>query len=1249
MNITDFLPKYPNIHDSDYSVLNPYDEKFYETLFRKKEFYENKLEKAEIFPQERGLLTKYQKTIARYMSSRTPYDKVLLIHAMGSGKTCSAIGAIEQIREEDSKFDGALIFAKGTGILENFVRELVEKCTAGQYIPDGYNRMTMKEKLSYSKKKTKFYQLRTFAKFAKKIKNFTDGDIIDSFSNKIIVVDEVHNLRIQDKKKEEDVMTYEQFHRFLHIVKNCKIIFLSGTPMKDSPAEIASVANLLLPLDNQFPTEEDFLEKYMFEDSGTYLIKQEKIPEFKNRLKGLISFLRESSSSIQKEFIGKSKIGKLKHFIVEPNYMSKFQSKVYKNAWNQDKGGQKGVYTNSREASLFVYPNKTYGHEGFSKYIIENKKAKDETSVSSFKMNEELEKSLKGENNDITLENIKKYSITYYRVIKEIFDTNGCCFIYSSIVQGSGAIVFSLLLSLLGFKRGNGSEKSQGLRYVLLTNKTATNSDIRKIVDRFNKPDNIHGEIIKVIIGSRAVAEGFSFKNIIFESINTPHWNYSETAQALARGIRLGSHNDLYKAGENPIVKILQPIAMCEDESISIDLQMYETSEDKDISIRRILRLLMELAFDCGLNYLRNHVKDKKGSRECDYMTCNYKCDGLDMDQVINGIDEKDLDFSTYQLYYANPKIPTIRKKIEHLFRENNQLDIDSIFRNLKDKFSEEEIRNSLIQLEEESKSEEFDYKTFLDVYSRSSVKKITNKIEELFKDNFKLEINSIYEQFPEKTKFEVLIGLRELINNSTVIINKYGFPCYLREEKNVYFLVSNVGVKPDFYTEYYSKYPSINVPRTFDEIINKLFSMSLPILITQICKTKDEKIFVKLIKSLPIQIQELFIEASIIAKKQGIDKNVITNVLNLYGSYIKKVDKTTVSTFLETLRCLKKGGGINDWKDCNDYKDKIVELEKKKIEDLKETNEYGVIGKYNPENGSFCIVDFTIEEKVRKNISEKRSKGQTDRRLSYSGKVCGAGGWKLQELMNYAINRLKIKPPVDYLIEESDLDLREKITGNDKLMAILDENDVENADTDTLRTMCYWGLPKKEGGIASIQNICNGMREWFKEHNLLIEDNQCGVQGKKKGTSLKTELKEFRMESMTPEDNRDRFNAHLKDIEKLIGECQGTKKYKVKGQGDHTWVLAYLKKKLVGLASVDKNGEMFNVYAAKNYRRKQIDQQAMQSICKIICNITKKPPLLKVDNFDKDAKKTIKKYEGYGFRITESTDKYTIFTNSCV
>ena len=216
MNIEDFLPKYPETVKSEEDILNPYEEDFYEALFKKKEFYENKLEEIEEFPSEKGILFKHQRTIARYLSSHTPYNALLIVHAMGSGKSCSAIGAIEQIRREESSIDGAIIVAKGQNILDNFTNELLFKCTPGDYIPDNYDKLTSGEKVQrVRKKREEFYSYRTIQKFAKEIRKKSASILSNQYSNKIIVIDEVHNLRIQPEKKKETSEVYKQFHKLL--------------------------------------------------------------------------------------------------------------------------------------------------------------------------------------------------------------------------------------------------------------------------------------------------------------------------------------------------------------------------------------------------------------------------------------------------------------------------------------------------------------------------------------------------------------------------------------------------------------------------------------------------------------------------------------------------------------------------------------------------------------------------------------------------------------------------------------------------------------------------------------------------------------------------------------------------------------------------------------------------------------------------------------------------------------------------
>ena len=173
-DITYFLPFYNEINDSDFNL----------NIYKKKEFYDEKLSAYEERPKESGTLLKAQKIISRFLSSYTPYNELLLNWELGSGKTCAAIGMIEKINSENSVYDGALIFARGETLIENIKNEIIFNCTPGQYIPYNYKNLTSGEQVARKNKALKeYYKFFTFETFAsKEISKVTDEYIIKTYS-----------------------------------------------------------------------------------------------------------------------------------------------------------------------------------------------------------------------------------------------------------------------------------------------------------------------------------------------------------------------------------------------------------------------------------------------------------------------------------------------------------------------------------------------------------------------------------------------------------------------------------------------------------------------------------------------------------------------------------------------------------------------------------------------------------------------------------------------------------------------------------------------------------------------------------------------------------------------------------------------------------------------------------------------------------------------------------------------------------
>ena len=188
-------------------------------------------------------------------------------------------------------------------------------------------------------------------------------------------------------------------------------------------------------------------------------------------------------------------------------------------------------------------------------------------------------------------------------------------------------------------------------------------------IDKFNDR-HFQLENNPVAIGIPRVTEGINLENVEYIHITTPsrHFNNSETSQAIARAIRLGSHDKLLEDRKTAIpVRIYKyvsiPVNMSNLEPVydlSINYDQYLRAEIKDYNIKQIDRLLKESAVDCQLNYNRNMTGNIDFSRDCEYNKCEYKCEGI---SNLN----PELNFLTYNLYYADKK--EIAKKIKKLFQ----------------------------------------------------------------------------------------------------------------------------------------------------------------------------------------------------------------------------------------------------------------------------------------------------------------------------------------------------------------------------------------------------------------------------------------------------------------------------------------------------------------------------------------------------------------------------------------------------
>jgi hypothetical protein len=154
----------------------------------------------------------------------------------------------------------------------------------------------------------------------------------------------------------------------------------------------------------------------------------------------------------------------------------------------------------------------------------------------------------------------------------------------------------------------------------------------------------------------------------------------------------------LVEQGLDPQVAIYQRVSIPNNGVASIDFTMYKMSENKDVSIKFVERIMKESAWDCSLSYKRNFVTGLDGKRECDYMDCNYVCDGVSDESP------DELDYSSFYTQYDGSNNKIIIDDIIDLFRKNFKIDLDTLTNVYFNEFSSFEVLSALRVIINESR-----------------------------------------------------------------------------------------------------------------------------------------------------------------------------------------------------------------------------------------------------------------------------------------------------------------------------------------------------------------------------------------------------------------------------------------------------------------------------------------------------------------------------------------------------------------
>ena len=338
---------YPNLNDTDFNTKIATKKEFNDTKYDGT-IYENIKEQANILAKADFELQPHQAFVKNFMSFQTPYSSLLLYHGLGSGKTCSAIGVCEEMRDYMKQMGivKRIIIVASENVQDNFKLQLFDErklnnvdglwniraCTGNKLLkeinPMNMKGMTKEKVISQIKNLINTYYIffgyvqfanyiiktmnyaeevqkqafkkRNLSKDANKIRERTKIELLkdvkielnsriikrlqNEFNNRLIVIDEVHNIRKTDDNENKKVAV--NLELLVKSALNMRFLLLSATPMYNSYKEIIWLLNIMNTNDRRGRID----VKDIFDKNGNFKKTGEELLTRKST--GYISFVR---------------------------------------------------------------------------------------------------------------------------------------------------------------------------------------------------------------------------------------------------------------------------------------------------------------------------------------------------------------------------------------------------------------------------------------------------------------------------------------------------------------------------------------------------------------------------------------------------------------------------------------------------------------------------------------------------------------------------------------------------------------------------------------------------------------------------------------------------------------------------------------------------------------------------------------------------------------------------------------------
>lgn len=511
---------------------------------------------------------------------------LLVFHKIGGGKTCASIRAAEEVKKRMK-----IMVVLPAALKGNYIDELLSACTGEDYISTKDRKLLDKLDIKDEKYKSiinksmkkidKYYTIYSYHKFIDLIKK---NKI--KLKNTLLIIDEVQNMI------SESGSFYNLLKKTIYKSDDkTKILLLSATPMFDKPTEISLTLNLLKP-ENKLPVGTEFNNTFIdvIQNKKSIKYNVKNMDQFKKSITNMISYYRGASpKTFAKE-----------NFKVVRCKMSEFQYKSYLAAISDDSNYIKGSFTNN---DLLNMPNNfLIGPRMVSNVAFPNKST-DSLGFSSFK------------DDVLKMENIKEYSIKFYKMFKKIKQSEGLVFVYSNFKEYGGLRSFTKFIEYHGYK--NYKVHGPGRKRFAIWSGDEKHEMKEEIKYIFNKKENKDGSLLKIMLGSPSIKEGVSLKRVEQVHVMEPYWNISRMQQIIGRALRYCSHKDMPR--DKRYVDVYLYLAVCpEKKCIYADDYIWKLAKQKQKLINEFEMALKQKAIDCEIFYDGNNYKGDEKKIKCE-------------------------------------------------------------------------------------------------------------------------------------------------------------------------------------------------------------------------------------------------------------------------------------------------------------------------------------------------------------------------------------------------------------------------------------------------------------------------------------------------------------------------------------------------------------------------------------------------------------------------------------------------------